>query len=133
MVLPLVTDAGWPWPQSLALAPADIAAVTVAGHPLLLGRADRPVHNERDAKISIHHSVATVFVLGAAGLREFTDPLVMDPAVAAFRARVHAETDPVMSVGAARVSARTTGGKLLSAEVMHARGSLALPMTDAEI
>jgi 2-methylcitrate dehydratase PrpD len=91
------------------------------------------VHNERDAKISIHHSVAAVFVLGAAGVREFSDPLVMDPAVAAFRARVHAETDPAMPVGAARVSARTSGGKLLSSEVMHARGSLALPMTDAEI
>jgi 2-methylcitrate dehydratase PrpD len=38
-----------------------------------------------------------------------------------------------MPVGAARVSARTSGGKLLSSEVMHARGSLAQPMTDAEI
>jgi 2-methylcitrate dehydratase PrpD len=124
---------GWAHASKHALAAADIAAVTVAGHPLLLARADRPVRNERDAKISIHHSVAAVFVLGAAGVREFSDPLVMDQAVAAFRARVHAETDPAMPVGAARVSARTSGGKLLSSEVMHARGSLALPMTDAEI
>ncbi len=133
IVLHPVIDACFDLRKRHALAAADIAAVTVAGHPLLLARADRPVHNARDAKISIHHSVAAVFVLGAAGVREFDDPLVMDPAVAAFRARVHAETDPAMPVGAARVSARTSGGKLLSAEVMHARGSLALPMTDAEI
>jgi 2-methylcitrate dehydratase PrpD len=133
IVLHPVIDACFDLRKKHALAAADIAAVTVAGHPLLLARADRPVHNERDAKISIHHSVAAVFVLGAAGVREFGDPLVMDQAVAAFRARVHAETDPAMPVGAARVSARTSGGKLLSSEVMHARGSLAQPMTDAEI
>jgi 2-methylcitrate dehydratase PrpD len=133
IVLHPVIDACFDLRTSHALAAADIAAVTVAGHPLLLARADRRVHNERDAKISIHHSVAAVFVLGAAGVREFADPLVMDPAVAAFRARVHAEIDPAMPVGAARVSARTSGGKLLSTEVIHARGSLALPMTDAEI
>ena len=38
-----------------------------------------------------------------------------------------------MPVGAARVSVTTTGGKVFSAEVMHARGSIALAMTDAEI
>ena len=32
-----------------------------------------------------------------------------------------------------RVSARTSGGQVFSAEVMHARGSLAQPMTNAEI
>ena len=133
IVLHPVIDACFDLRKRHALAAADIAAVTVAGHPLLLARADRPVANERDGKISIHHSVAAVFVLGTAGVREFADPLVMDPAVAAFRARVHAETDPAMPVGAARVSARTSGGKVFSAEVMHARGSLAQPMTDAEI
>ena len=133
IVLHPVIDACFDLRKRHALAAADIAAVTVAGHPLLLARADRPVHNARDAKISIHHSVAAVFVLGAAGVREFSDPLVMDPAVAAFRARVHAETDPAMPLGAARVSVTTTGGQAFSAEVMHARGSLAQPMTDAEI
>ena len=133
IVLHPVIDACFDLRTGHALVAADIAAVTVAGHPLLLARADRRVHNARDAKISIHHSVAAVFVLGAAGVREFDDPLVMDPAVAAFRARVHAAIDPAMPVGAARVSVTTTGGKVLSAEVMHARGSLAQPMTDAEI
>jgi hypothetical protein len=38
---------------------------TVTGHPLLLTRADRPVNNARDAKISIHHSVAMAFLFGA--------------------------------------------------------------------
>ncbi|HEY7242791.1 MAG TPA: MmgE/PrpD family protein [Xanthobacteraceae bacterium] len=133
IVLHPVIDACFDLRRTHALAADDIEAVSVAGHPLLLARADRPVGNERDAKISIHHSVAAVFLLGAAGVREFSEPLIMEETVAAFRARVHAEVDPAMPVGAARVSATAAGGKVFTAEVMHARGSLALPMTDAEI
>jgi 2-methylcitrate dehydratase PrpD len=133
IVLHPVIDACFELRSKYALSAVDIAAITVAGHPLLLARADRPVANERDAKISIHHSVAAVFLLGAAGVREFSDAAVMNPAVAAFRERVHAEIDPAIPVGAARVSATTSGGKLFSTQVMHARGSLQRPMTDAQI
>jgi len=133
IVLHPVIDACFDLRKTHALATADIEAVTVTGHPLLLARADRPVGNERDAKISIHHSVAAVFLFGAAGVREFSEPLIMDPVVADFRARVHAEIDPAMPVGAASVSVSTTGGKIFTSEVKHARGSLALPMTDAAI
>jgi 2-methylcitrate dehydratase PrpD len=133
IVLHAVIDACFALRSTYALSAADVAAITVAGHPLLLARADRPVANERDGKISIHHSVAVVFLFGAAGVREYSDAVVTDPAVAAFRERVHAEIDPAIPVGAARVSARTTGGKLFTTQVMHARGSLQLPMTDADI
>jgi 2-methylcitrate dehydratase PrpD len=133
IVLHAVIDACLELRNKYALAAADIAAVTVAGHSLLLARADRPVANERDAKISIHHSVAAVFMFGAAGVREYSHAAVMDPAVVAFRERVRAEIDGALPVGAARVSVQTTGGQVLSADVMHARGSLEQPMTDAQI
>jgi 2-methylcitrate dehydratase PrpD len=133
IVLHAVIDACLELRSKYALSAADVAAITVEGHPLLLARADRPVANERDGKISIHHSVAAVFLFGAAGVREYSDAVVMEPVVVAFRERVHAEIDPDIPVGAARVSARTTGGKLFSTQVMHARGSLQRPMTDAEI
>jgi 2-methylcitrate dehydratase PrpD len=133
IVLHAVIDACFELRRTYALSAADVAAVTVAGHPLLLARADRPVANERDGKISIHHSVAAVFLFGAAGVREYSDAVVMDPAVVAFRERVHAEIDPAIAVGAARVTARTTGGRLLRTQVMHARGSLQQPLTDAQI
>jgi 2-methylcitrate dehydratase PrpD len=133
IVLHAVLDACFELRSKYALAAADIASVTVAGHRLLLARADRPVANERDAKISIQHSVAAVFLFGAAGMREYSDALVMEQAVVEFRARVHAEVDPTLAVGAARVRVRTTGGKTFSALVMHARGSLQRPMSDAEI
>ena len=133
IVLHSVIDACFELRNQHALAATDIAAVTVAGHPLLLARADRPVNNERDAKISIHHSVAAVFVFGAAGVREYSEAAVMDPAVGAFRRRVRAEVDDTLAVGAARVVVQTTAGKRLGTQVVHARGSLELPMTDARI
>ena len=37
----------------------------------LLARGDRAVRNERDARVSIHHSAALGFVRGRAGVAEF--------------------------------------------------------------
>jgi 2-methylcitrate dehydratase PrpD len=133
IVLHSVIDACFELRNKHALAVTDIAAVTVAGHPLLLARADRPVNNERDAKISIHHSVAAVFVFDAAGVREYSEAAVRDPAIATFRQRVRAEVDDMLAVGAARVVVRTTAGKRLGTQIVHAHGCLELPMTDAQI
>ncbi len=133
IVLHPVIDACLELRSEHALCAADIASVTVAGHPLLLERADRAVANERDAKISIQHSVAVVFLFGAAGLREYSGEAVGDAQVAAFRERVHPELHPGIPVGAARVSVRTNDGRVFGTQILHARGSLALPMTDAQI
>lgn len=114
--------------------PADaIAGVTVQGHPLLLARGDRPVENERDARVSIHHSVAVALTLGAAGVREFSAAIVADPAIAAFRRKVRAEVDDSLPVGAAAVTVETTGGERLRAVVTHARGSRERPLSDREL
>jgi 2-methylcitrate dehydratase PrpD len=49
----------------------DIESITVQGSALLLARGDRPVRNERDARVSIHHCAACALLLGAAGVPEF--------------------------------------------------------------
>ena len=133
IVLHAVFDACLELRRTHDLAPDEVASVTVRGHPLLLARGDRAVANARDARVSIHHSVASVFLFGAAGLREFSEEIVMAPDVAAFRGKVRAEVDRDLAVGAARVSVRTQSGGILTAEVTHARGSLEAPLTDAEI
>lgn len=128
-----VIDACFELRRSRGVRAADIMAVTVTGHPLLVARADRRVENERDAKVSIHHSVAVAFLFNAAGLREYCDEQVMDPEVVEFRRKVRAVTDATIPVGAAQVTVTTVGGDVLTAHVAHARGSLELPMSDAEI
>ena len=74
----------------------EIAGVAVRGHPLLRERTDRPVVGDgRSAKVSLQHSVAIALLQGAAGIAQFTDAAVADPAVQALRARVSAEDDAV--------------------------------------
>jgi 2-methylcitrate dehydratase PrpD len=115
------------------LAAADIAAVTVIGDALLLARGDRIVTNARDARVSIHHSAAVALLYDAAGVKEFSDAMVFAPEVVALRAKVKAERDDMMPVGAARVRIDCSNGRKLSTEVTHARGSLARPLSDTEI
>jgi 2-methylcitrate dehydratase PrpD len=111
----------------------DIVSVTVQGSPLLLARGDRPVITERDARVSIHHSVACVLQRGAAGVLEFAEPVVFQPEIVGLREKVTAQMDNSLPDGAARVSIRTRSGRILSEEVMSARGSLANPLSDADI
>src|SRR4030095_9148173 len=61
----------------------DIAEVTVQGSTLLLARGDRPVRNERDARVSIHHCAACALLLGKAGVTEFVDATVFRPDIVA--------------------------------------------------
>jgi 2-methylcitrate dehydratase PrpD len=113
---------------------ARIERIMVRGHPLLRERADRPaVTTGREAQLSLQHSVAVAFLTGAAGVKEYGDDRVNDPAVLALRSKVAAEDDASIPADAAVVSLRTTTGDLLSAHIAHARGSLARPLSDREL
>jgi 2-methylcitrate dehydratase PrpD len=133
IVLHAVIDACFALRRDRGITAADVASVLVRGDALLLARGDRLVANERDAKVSIHHSVAAVFLYGAAGVAEFSESAVMTPEAVAFRAKVRVELAPDMPVGAAEIVVETRAGKVLRATVRDARGSSALPMSDHEI
>jgi 2-methylcitrate dehydratase PrpD len=110
----------------------DIEHVIVRGPSLLLARADRPVvPDDRIAKLSIQHSAAISLVLGAAGVKEFSN--ISDPSVAAFRKKVSAEVDDSIPVEGAIVVVETKAGERLQAHVKAARGSLDKPLSDREI
>ncbi|KRR02766.1 hypothetical protein CQ12_06725 [Bradyrhizobium jicamae] len=111
----------------------EIELVTVQGSALLLARGDRPVRNERDARVSIHHCVACALLIGAAGVSEFARETVLAPNIAKFREKVRAELDSSMPDGAARVSIRLASGDTVTETVMSPRGSLADPLGDRDI
>ena len=111
----------------------DIASITVQGSALLLARGDRPVRNERDARVSIHHCAASALLLGQAGVPEFAEASVFRPDIVSLRQKVRAELDASLPDGAARVSIHLTSGETLSETVMAARGSLADPLSDLDI
>ena len=111
----------------------DIASITVQGSALLLARGDRPVRNERDARVSIHHCAACALLLGAAGVPEFADATVFRPDIVSLRQKVRAELDASLPDGAARVIIQLTSGETFNEIVMEAKGSLADPLSDRDI
>jgi 2-methylcitrate dehydratase PrpD len=110
-----------------------IESVTVSGDALLLARGDRTVGNERDARVSIHHSVAAPFLWGAFGVRELQPERVMSNEAIALRRKVKALRDDSLPQGAARVVVRLTDGRTHEKTVLNARGSSEKPMSDAEV
>ncbi|MVT75570.1 MmgE/PrpD family protein [Bradyrhizobium cajani] len=110
-----------------------IESVTVQGSALLLARGDRPVNNERDARVSIHHCAACGLLLGTAGVAEFARETVVRTDIAQLRQKVRAELDDAMSDGAARVILHLSTGEVLTETVNSPRGSQLAPLGDQDL
>ncbi|MEY9283041.1 MmgE/PrpD family protein [Bradyrhizobium yuanmingense] len=110
-----------------------IDTVTVQGSTLLLARGDRPVNNERDARVSIHHCVACGLLLGRAGVAEFARETVVRPDIVQLRQKVRAEWDDGMPDGAARATVRLSSGEVFTETVISPRGSRAAPLEDRDL
>ena len=133
IVFHAVIDACLALREAIAVPPEAIASVAVAGDALLLARGDRPVRNARDARVSIHHAVALGLARGRAGVADFEQPAVDDPALAALRAKVAAQLDASLPRGAARVSVRLADGQGLEQTVTAPRGSAENPLSDSDL
>lgn len=111
-----------------------VAQVTLRGHPLLRQRTDRPhPASGREAQVSAHQAVVACLAQGRAGLDEFSDASVK--AWTALRTALLLEfiDDPAVPVEAAHVQLRLHDGRIIARHVPHARGSLAQPMSDADL
>jgi len=129
-----VIDAALALRQDAGFSPDDIERIVVRGHPLLAARADRPgVTTGREAQVSAQHSVAAALIYGEAGLAQYTDACVRDPAVLALRAKVEVERDPTIDVAGASLRVWRTDGASRTIDIAAARGSLARPLSDGEL
>ncbi len=133
IVMHAVVDACLALRREHAIKPADIAEIIVSGDQLLLDRGDRAVVSDRDARVSIHHCAAVSFQFGAAGLHEFSEQAVHDPAVVALRGLTRVRLNAGSPRGAATATVRTIDGRTLEATVRHARGSTERPLSDRDI
>lgn len=112
----------------------DIAHVELVGHPLLRERTDRPaVRNGRESQVSAQHAVAVALARGAAGLDEFSDAAVAEPRLRAFGSRLRFVDDASWPVESAQVTIVLHSGERLTHRVKAAHGSIADPLTDAEL
>jgi len=111
-----------------------IERIALTGHPLLRQRTDRPgVATGRESQVSAQHAAAIVLMRGRAGLAEFSDAAVRDPAVRELAAKVTVLEDDGFAVEAAQVRVALRGGAELARRVDAARGSAARPLSDQDL
>lgn len=111
-----------------------VARVTLRGHPLLRQRTDRchPASG-REAQVSAQHAVVASLGTGRAGLDEFSDARVRDWADRRAACGLNFVDDAGMAVDAAQVTLHLRDGRELTRSVAHACGSLAAPLSDADL
>src|SRR5690606_33927108 len=119
-----IADGGW----------QRIARIELTGHPLLRQRTDRPgVTTGRQSQVSAQHAVPVVLARGRAGLAEFSDAAVADPALRALGAKLVFRDDPAMSIDAVRLRVALEDGAECHHDITAARGSLSRPLEDREL
>ncbi|MBN9427221.1 MAG: MmgE/PrpD family protein [Burkholderiales bacterium] len=117
-----------------AFAIADIERIELTGQPLLRIRTDRPnAASGREAQVSAQHAVAVALVHRKAGIAEFSDAQLGDPALRALGARLRFIDDVSFGVEAARVTLHMRDGRRLSRQIDAALGGRSRPLSDGDL
>jgi 2-methylcitrate dehydratase PrpD len=117
-----------------ALSADKVAGVRLLVSPPTLALAGK--RNPRtglESKFSVYQGVALALLYGDADPRRFDDAFALDPALAALRKRVTAETDATLAKDQAEVAITLTDGREVTTRIEHAVGSLVNPMSDADL
>lgn len=135
LVIHAVIDGCLELRQMHALRAEAIERVQLSVHPMVLElTGKRTPQTGLEGKFSVYHAAAVALARGAAGESQFSDEAVRDPEVVALRERVQAVVDPgVTSYLEARVTIGLRNGTVLERHVPHALGTLARPMSDADL
>lgn len=113
---------------------ASIRSVALRVHPLVLELTGKTQpQTGLEGKFSVFHAASVALIEDAGGERQFSDRAVRDPAVIDLRRRVRATIDPALAPDAATVTLTLADGRVVEKRIEHAIGSLARPMTDADL
>jgi 2-methylcitrate dehydratase PrpD len=116
------------------LQPQDIARIDLAVCPIVMElTAIKEPRTGLEGKFSIFHAAATAIVFGAAGEPQFGDAAVNDERVVALRRRVTVAPDAALKKIQARITVTLNDGRTLTKFVENALGTLARPMSDADL
>ena len=124
---------------ALALAPrvgdvATIAAIEVRCHPLVPELMGNPTPSDGlEARFSAIHGVAVALCDRRVGLPQYETARVVRDDVRAVRAKTRLVPEPTRARDEAAIAVRLADGRVVDEHVLHARGSLARPLTDGEL
>ena len=148
-VFELLSNAYKPYPCGIVIHPtidacldirgriesaAGIAAVTLRVHPAALAlTGKRFPQTPLESHVSLYHWAAVALLTGKAGLAETQLRCINDPQISVLRSAIKAVPDPSLGSGESIVEVRCDTGEMLDSHIKHARGSIARPMSDADL
>jgi 2-methylcitrate dehydratase PrpD len=134
VVLHPIIDACLQLRNAYSLTPETIERIDLSVHPLVLElTGTRTPQTGLEGKFSVYFAAAVAIAAGAAGVRQFTDEWVRQPAVVTLRDRVTATVDRSIGEAQARAAITLKDGRRLETFVEHAVGSVERPMSDADL
>ncbi len=118
--------------------PTSIERIEVATYRFAANMRESDPVNYFAAKYSLPHAAAALVLRGNAGYHAFTEEVVRDPAIAAFRRRVTVREDPDLSAHVprlkpARVTVTFTDGRQVTRLRESARGDYQDPYREGEV
>ncbi len=115
-------------------APGSIAAVRLRVAPLVLDLCNQTnITKGLQGKFSVYHGAAVGLVRGKAGIQEYTDAAVNDPAVKRVREGATATGDSSLTEDQARIEVELTNGEKLTRFVEKSLGNIHRPLSDRQL
>ena len=120
--------------RAQGVAPAQIERIELKVHSLVLELTGKKEPADGlQAKFSVYHGCAAGLSFGQATEDEYADAIVNRADMVALRRKVVATVDDAIDEASADVTAVLTDGRRVHVLVEHAIGSLANPMSDAQL
>ena len=120
--------------RAQGVRPEQIERIELKVHSLVLELTGKKEPADGlQAKFSVYHGCAAGLTFGFAAEEEFADAIVNRPDMVALRRKVVATVDDAIDEASADVTAVLTDGRRVHVFVEHAIGSLANPMSDAQL
>ncbi|HEX4133915.1 MAG TPA: MmgE/PrpD family protein [Bryobacteraceae bacterium] len=115
-------------------APESITAVRLRVAPLVLDLCNQTnITKGLQGKFSVYHGAAVGLVRGKAGIREYTDEAVNEPAIKRVRECATAVGDPSVTEDQAHIEVELTNGKKLTRFVEKSLGNVHRPLSDRQL
>jgi len=120
--------------RAMGVQPSQVERIELKVHSLVLELTGKKEPADGlQAKFSVYHGCAAGLTFGRAAEEEFADDIVNRADMVALRRKVVATVDDAIDEASADVTAVLTDGRRLHVFVEHVIGSLANPMTDAQL
>jgi 2-methylcitrate dehydratase PrpD len=116
------------------IAPDSIRSVRLRVAPLVLDLCNQQnITKGLQGKFCVYHGAAIGLVRGKAGIQEYTDEAVNDPAIKRVRESATAVGDPSLTEDQANVEVELVTGETLSRFVEASLGNLNRPLTNQQL